>query len=139
MNSTHLGIEAASLLFAGFLVWLSVIVQHFANISARGAGYVMSDRSVAPAMQGFFGRSTRTLSNNIESATMYAPAVILLVLLQHTSSATGLAAAVYIGARGIFSIAYWLNIPMVRSLAWFTGMICSATMMAEVVLAQMVR
>ena len=72
------GIEAASVLFAGLLVWLSALMQHFSNVLERGAQYVMSDRSVAPAVQGFFGRATRTLSNNIESALMYVPVVLVL-------------------------------------------------------------
>ncbi len=102
MPSSTPGLEALSVLFAGFLVWLSALIQHFSNILERGARYVMSDRSVAPAVQGFFGRATRTLSNNIESALMYAPAVLVLILLERTTALTALAAMAYIG-RGASS------------------------------------
>jgi uncharacterized MAPEG superfamily protein len=128
------GLEALSVLFAGFLVWLSALIQHFSNILERGARYVMSDRSVAPAVQGFFGRATRTLSNNIESALMYAPAVLVLILLERTNALTALAAMAYIGARGVFLIAYWLNVPVIRSVAWLAGMVCCAAMMVSVAL-----
>lgn len=57
----------------------------------------MSDRSVAPDTEGFFGRATRTLSNNIESALMYVPPMLLLIALERTSLATEVIAAVYIG------------------------------------------
>lgn len=139
MPSGPLGIEAASVLFAGFLVWLSALIQHFTNVLERGAQYVTSDRSVAPAMQGLFGRATRTLSNNIESALMYAPTVLVLIALERTNATTALAATTYIGARGVFSIAYWMNIPVIRSVAWLAGMICCAAMMVNVALAPMVR
>ncbi len=139
MSLSSPGMEAASVLFAGFLVWLSALIQHFSNVLERGAQYVMSDRSVAPAMQGFFGRATRTLSNNIESALMYAPAVLVLIFLERTNAATALAAAIYIGARGVFSISYWLNVPVIRSVAWLAGMVCCAAMMVSVALISGVR
>lgn len=119
-------IEVASVLLAATLVWLSALIQHLTNVIKRGAGYVMSDRSIAPGMEGFFGRASRTLSNNIESALMYAPPMLLLLLLGRTGPATHAVALIYIVARSVFSVAYWLRISPVRSLAWLTGMICSA-------------
>ena len=49
--------EGASVLLAASLVWASALVQHLTNVIKRGARYVMSDRSVAPNMEGFFGRA----------------------------------------------------------------------------------
>jgi uncharacterized MAPEG superfamily protein len=119
-------IEAASVIVAAVLVWLSALVQHLSNVSERGPQYVMSDRSVAPPLQGFFGRATRTLANNIESALMWVPPVAIILLLHRTSWLSQLLAAAYIGARIVFALCYWLKIPVVRSLAWFAGMICCA-------------
>ncbi|MBX9759354.1 MAG: MAPEG family protein [Beijerinckiaceae bacterium] len=120
-------IEAFSVVFAALLVWLSALVQHFSNISQRGAQYVVSDRSASPAMEGFFGRATRTLANNIESALMWAPPVIVLLLLHRTSWASQLSAGTYIAARAVFALSYWFKIPVIRSLAWLVGMICCGT------------
>jgi uncharacterized MAPEG superfamily protein len=139
MSTSPFGMEAASVLFAGSLVWLSALVQHFANVWERGARYVMSDRSVAPPLHGFFGRATRTLTNNIESALMYAPTALVLILLGRTNAATALAATTYIGARVVFSIAYWMNIRAIRSFAWLAGMISCAAMALSVILAPTVR
>ena len=128
-------IEGASVLLAASLVWTSALVQHFTNVVKRGPRYVMSDRSVAPDMEGFFGRATRTLSNNIESALMYIPPVLILIILGRTSFVTQVAAAVYACARCVFSIAYWLGLSPIRSLAWLTGMICCAVAVSCAVLA----
>ena len=128
-------VEAASVLFAGLLVWLSAIVQHFSNVTERGVRYVMSDRSVPPNLEGFFGRASRTLSNNIESALMYLPSALVLILMERTSATTHLAAAIYIGARAIFALSYWLQIPNIRSYAWLVGMICCAVVAYTTVLA----
>ena len=126
MHSNIPTIEIASVLLAASLVWLSAMVQHMANLARRGTRYVLSDRDVAPGMDGFFGRASRTLSNNIESALMYVPPVLILVILDRTSATTHTVAAVYVAARCTFSIAYWLKISPIRSLAWLTGMGCCA-------------
>ena len=128
-------IEGTSVLLAASLVWASALVQHLTNVIQRGARYVMSDRSVAPSMEGFFGRASRTLANNIESALMYIPPVLILIILGRTSFTTQVVAAVYIGARCAFSIAYWLGLSPIRSLAWLTGMICCAVAVSCAVLA----
>lgn len=120
--------EIASVTFAAILVWSSVLAQHLSNVANRGAGYAMSDRSVAPEMAGFFGRATRTLANNMESALMYVPATLALVLLGHTSGLSHITAVVYVLARALFTLTYWLKIPVIRSFAWLAGMICCAVM-----------
>ena len=124
-NATDVvSIEAISVVFAAVLVWLSALVQHFSNMSQRGTQYVVSDRSASPSLEGFFGRATRTLANNIESALMWVPPVVVILLLHRTTWASQLSAEIYIGARVVFAFSYWFNIPVVRSLAWFVGMIC---------------
>jgi uncharacterized MAPEG superfamily protein len=121
-------VELISVIFAAMAVWLAVMVQHFTNVMLRGVTYVTGDRSIAPPMDGFFGRATRTLSNNLESAIMYIPPTMLIILTQKTSAITYWTAIVYIGVRAVFNISYWLKIPQIRSLSWFTGMVCSAIM-----------
>ena len=118
--------EAISVVFAAALVWLSVMVQHMGNTLLRGTAYVIGDRSVPPPQEGFFGRSTRTLVNNVESALMYVPSVVVILVLHRTTWASQLAAETYIGTRALYTLSYWLKIPLVRSAAWFVGMICSA-------------
>src|SRR5260370_11498497 len=117
-------IEAISVVFAGGLVWLSALVQNLSNASERGAKYVMSDRSVSPPQEGFFSRATRTLANNIQSALMWVPPVVVILMLHRTTWITQLSAEVYIDARVVFALSYWLKIPVVRSLAWLVGMGC---------------
>jgi uncharacterized MAPEG superfamily protein len=117
-------IEAISVVFAAVMVWLSALVQNVSNVSERGSQYVMSDRSVSPSLQGFFGRATRTLANNIEAALMWVPPVVIILLLHRTTWISQLSAEAYIGARVVFALSYWLKIPVIRSLAWLVGMVC---------------
>jgi uncharacterized MAPEG superfamily protein len=91
--------EAISVVFAAVLVWLSALVQNVSNTSERRSKYVRSDRSVPAPQQGFFGRATRTLANNIESALMWVPPVVVILMLHRTSWISQLCAEAYIGAR----------------------------------------
>ena len=88
--------EIVSVVFADFLVWESALVQNLTNALHRGSGYVMSDRSIAPDMSGFFGRATQTLSNNMESALMFVPSTLLVVILGKEGAASHYTAYVYI-------------------------------------------
>lgn len=119
-------LEAISVVFAGLMVWLSAMVQHFSNVSARGTQYAVSDRLASPSLEGFFGRATRTLANNIELVLMWVPPVQVILLLHRTSWASQLSAVTYVGGRTVFALSYWFKIPVARSLAWFVGMICCA-------------
>jgi uncharacterized MAPEG superfamily protein len=121
-------VEIGSVVFAAFLVWASALVQHISNVVNRGAGYAVSDRAVAPEMTGFYGRATRTLSNNLESAIMYIPPALVVAILGKAAGITHYAALIYVAVRIVFSVSYWLNIPLIRSLAWFAGMICCFVM-----------
>ena len=122
------GIETASVVFAAMLIWLSAVIQHVSNVASRGAQYVMSDRSAPQDMTGFFGRATRTLSNNLESALMFVPLALLCMLTGHSNAVTHLASAIYIGARSVFSLSYWFKIRTIRSVSWAAGMVCCVVM-----------
>lgn len=119
-------IEAISVVVAAALIWLSALVQHLTNVVERGSQYAISDRSAPPPMDGFFGRATRTLANNLESALMWVPPVVVILILHRTTWLSEAFAVTYIAARIVFAVSYWLKIPVVRSLAWFAGMICCA-------------
>jgi uncharacterized MAPEG superfamily protein len=121
--------EIGSVVFAALLVWASALVQHVGNVVDRGVGYVMSDRSVAPDTSGFFGRATRTLANNIESALMYVPPTLLVIAQNKNSELTSYAACVYIAARLLFTLTYWLKLSKARSSSWAIGMACCAVML----------
>jgi len=125
-NAPSFNIEAISIIVSALLVWLAALVQNFSNALRHGSGYVMSDRSRSVPTDGFFGRATRTLSNNMESVLMYVPPMIIVITNGLHNNVTAMTAATYIGARSVFVLSYWLNIPGVRSVAWFVGMTCCA-------------
>lgn len=122
--------ELMSVVFSSALVFLAVLVQHFNNMSRKGVGYVLSSRSEPPGADGFTGRATRTLQNNLESCAMYAPVALAIVVLHKQSTLSFYAALIYMLARVVFALCYWFNVSGLRSTAWLVGMINAGIMMA---------
>ena len=119
-----LGMLALSIVYAGALVWISAIAQHLNNLTVHGARWVTSDRSQTIADDGFTGRSTRALRNNLESAAMYVPVALVALFLHPASAIVTWVPSIYMVVRTTFTLGYWLKINPVRSLSWLIGMIC---------------
>lgn len=124
--------ELMPAVFASALVFLAVLVQHMNNLTGKGVRFVLSSRAEPPPSDGFAGRATRILQNNLESCAMYAPVALAIVFLHKETHLTYLAALAYMLARVIFDLCYWFNVPGLRSTAWLTGMICTAILMVDV-------
>lgn len=107
---------------AGLLVAVSALVQHLNAIRLRGVGFALSDRSAPSPSDGFAGRATRTLRNNLESAAMMTPLALGVVVAGTASSLTAAAGAVYLAARIGFTLAYWFGLYFLRSFCWGVGM-----------------
>jgi uncharacterized MAPEG superfamily protein len=55
---------------------------------------------------------------------MWAPPMVVILILHRTSWITQLSPEADIGARLVFALSYWLKTPVVRSLAWLVGIVC---------------
>jgi len=132
-DSSNLGghMELISAVFSSALVFVAVVVQHISNVSRRGASYVMSSRPEPAPMDGFSGRATRTLQNNLESCSMYAPVALAIVILHRETTITYYAALIYMLARVVFTFCYWFKVEGLRSMAWLVGMICTVTVIVR--------
>jgi uncharacterized MAPEG superfamily protein len=115
---------ALSIVYAGALVWISAIAQHVNNLTVHGAKWVASDRTQPIVDDGFTGRSTRALRNNLESAAMYVPVALVAFFLHPASAIVTWVPPIYMVVRTTFTLGYWLKINPLRSLSWLIGMIC---------------
>ena len=124
--------EIIVLIGVACLIFLSAAVQHAGTVIMRGVGFVISDRSDPMPETGFSGRARRTLQNNLESAAMMLPLVVVLLVTGTGNLTTQAAGGVYLLARFGFSLAYWLGISTVRSVSWAIGMAAIAVTFASV-------
>ena len=114
--------ELIGILGIGALTFVAAAGQHLYTVRSKGVGFVMTDRAQPLSSDGFAGRSSRALRNTVESAMMYLPAAVLIVVLMGQTALTAIAAGIYLASRVIFLIAHWGALNQLRSVSWAAGM-----------------
>ncbi|PXW23933.1 MAPEG family protein [Paraburkholderia caballeronis] len=115
---------------ATVLMWVPYIL---ARIATRGVGRTLANPDPAfPPDPAWAERARRAHANAVENLAVFAPLVIVLALTGVSTPATILACKTYLGARIVHYIAYASGIPVVRTLAFVTGV--GATLVIAAVL-----
>ena len=89
-------------------------------------GYLLSSRDETRTVTGMTARLERALNNSLVAMALFAPAILILVVLDRTGSASLLAAQVFLIARIVYLPVYAFGIPAIRTLAWLTGFAATA-------------
>ena len=118
--------ETTILATYGLLVMLTILLQVLGGMQQLSLGYLISSRDETRTVSGMTARIERALANSITAMALFAPAVLLLVILHRTSPATLLAAQVFLVARIIYLPVYALGIPALRTLVWLVGFAATA-------------
>ncbi len=118
--------ETTILAAYGLLVMLTVLIQVLGATRQLSMGYLMSSRDETRSMTGMTARVARALDNSVVAMVLFAPAVLILVLLDRTNATTLLCAQVFLIARIIYLPVYAMGVPTIRTLAWLAGFIATA-------------
>ena len=110
----------------GLLVIVTLIAQATGMMTQLGMGYLLSSRDEHRTVKGISGRLDRALNNSITAMVLFAPAVLILTVMQATSNQTLLAAQAFLIARVVYLPAYAFRITGLRSLAWMVGIAATA-------------
>ena|SRR6187455_1942565 len=112
------------------VLWVPYIID---RIQVRGLMAAMDnpsrrDKAQSPWAQRLYFAHT----NAVDNLVIFAPLVLMLDALGHSSTATVWACAVYFFARLTHAIVYALGIPVVRTLAFAVGFACQAVLVLAV-------
>jgi uncharacterized MAPEG superfamily protein len=118
--------ELTILALYGLLVIVTLIAQATGTMTQLGMGYLLSSRDEHRTVKGISGRLDRALNNSITAMVLFAPAVLILFVLQATNNQTLLAAQAFLIARIVYLPAYAFGITGLRSLAWMVGIAATA-------------
>lgn len=118
--------ETTILAAYGLLVMATIFLQVLGGMQQLSLAYLMSARDETRSVTGMTGRLKRALDNSIVAMTLFAPAILILVILDRTSPATLLAAQVFLIARVIYLPVYAFGIPAIRTLVWLVGFAATA-------------
>lgn len=108
------------------LLWLPYTLD---RIKVRGLMGAMAnpsrnDTPQSPWAQRLYFAHT----NAVDNLVIFAPLVLILDNLGHSTPATVLACAVYFWARLAHAIVYGFGIPVARTLAFAVGVACQVTL-----------
>ena len=118
--------ETTILAAYGLLVLLTILLQVVGSTGQLSMGYLMSSRDEPRGLTGMTARIDRALNNSVVAMALFAPAILLLVVLERTSETSLLAAQVFLIARIIYLPVYALGVPAIRTLAWLAGYAATA-------------
>lgn len=100
------------------------LVQGVANpLAGISPSTVLGNRDDMPPLVGLRGRSARAVANLLEGLAIFAPLVIAAHLAGISNSLTVGGATLYFLARAAHAVIYVLGIPLLRTLAFFAGVV----------------
>lgn len=115
-------VAALSLLLA-----VLIFAEQLYNDLQKGAAWALSNRS-DQAMTERGARFDRAIRNHLENAALYVPIALVVAAAGLSTSATAIAALVFVAARIGHSLTYVLGIIYIRSAFWMVGI--AATVVA---------
>ena len=118
--------EITMLILYGLLVILTLLLQATGAMQQLGMGYMLSSRDEHRTVKGITARIERALNNSITAMVLFAPAVLLIVVTDSSTTQTALAAQVFLIARLVYLPAYAFKLTGIRSLAWTVGLLSTA-------------
>ena len=116
-------IELWMLLGSSKLLFALVKLQQLHVDLTLGPKYALSNREEAKPNTGISGRIDRAILNLRENLLLFAPVVLILAIAKISNGATQNGAILFFVARIIHAVTYVLGITMIRSLAWFAGIV----------------
>ncbi len=118
--------ETTILAAYGLLIMITILMQVLGSMRILSMGYLMSARDEPREVGKMTARIKRALDNSVVAMTLFAPAILILVVQDKTNATTLLAAQVFLIARIIYLPVYALGVPAVRTLAWLAGFAATA-------------
>ena len=76
-------------------------------------------------------RAQRAHANAVENLVVFAPAVLMVHVLQREDSLTAIAGALYFASRVVHFIVYTAGIPVIRTLVFFGGWAATVILLAR--------
>ena len=116
-------IELWMLLGSSMLLFALVMLQQLHVDLTLGPKYALSNREEAKPNTGISGRIDRAILNLRENLLLFAPVVLILAIAKVSNGSTQNGAILFFVARILHAVTYVLGITMIRSLAWFAGIV----------------
>ncbi len=122
--------ELWMLLGTVLLLFTLIMVQQIYVDVTLGAKYSLSNREGPKPAAAISGRIDRAIANLMENLALFTPVVLVLAAADISTGTSQIGATVFFCARAIHAVTYVFGITVVRSLAWFAGIISIGIMLS---------
>jgi uncharacterized MAPEG superfamily protein len=130
---TSLPIELEMLLWSSVLYFLQIMLPAMAVDAKEGAAFGLSNRDNTPITTGWVARSERAYRNMAENLLPFACLVLIAQSSGNTGETSAMGATVFFFSRLAYAFLYSAGITVVRSLAWFCGIIGMGMIVYQIV------
>lgn len=113
------------------LLWVPYILQLIVQLGPVQA--IWDPTGAHPHDAPWALRAKRAHYNAVENLAVFAPLVILAVLLEQTTAATAAAAMIYFFVRAGHFVIHVFAVPVVRTLAFIAGFACQMVFASAVI------
>ena len=112
------------------VMWIPYIIDRCMVRGLMGAmaNPSRNDKPQSPWAQRLYFAHT----NAVENLVIFAPLVLILDALNHSTESTATACAVYFWARLAHAVVYLLGIPVLRTLAFTVGFLAQAALVLAI-------
>jgi len=125
MPDPHRHVEILALAAVSLLALVIALIQIFVHISAFGGTMIRGNRDDYPVATGFKGRLARAHANTIENLVPFAAVTLGASAFGISNASTIAAAALFFVARLVHTFTYLAGITVIRSGAFYSGLIAT--------------
>jgi len=116
-------IELSYLTAAIALFFAHLLAEVVAGNIQYSAKDLLGARDDLAPNNAVMARTKRATQNMLEALIMFAPLVLVAHATGNLNEMTTLGAGIFLASRLVYAPSYWLGIPVIRTLAWFGGLI----------------
>ncbi|MEQ8514472.1 MAG: MAPEG family protein [Chromatocurvus sp.] len=127
-------VELQVLAYAALLQFVQILLMAVPVNIQLGPAYTAGPRDEERRPTGIPGRLKRAVDNHFEGLTLFAIAVVVVLLGDAASALTAQCAWAYLIARILYVPAYVAGIYLLRSLIWAVGFFATLIMLLVAVL-----
>ena len=129
---TDLSMELTMLLWASILYVAQIAVAAVAADIQNGVAWGLGNREVIPVVPGWGGRAQRAHVNMSESLLPFACLVLIAYSSGRVGELSALGAQIFLLSRLAHGLLYIAGVKVLRSLAYFGGLIGMAMIVVQV-------
>ncbi len=127
-----MSVELSYLAMYGLFTLILILVQVLISSGQHGLVALAGNRE-GIVSTGMAARAEKAVNNTILALAMFAPAAMLVGQAGVSSAGTEMAARIFLAARIVYAVLYFLGIPWLRTGAWVIGFLCTAYLYLMVV------